>query len=86
MDSTWQDLLDHLCHGCTQDHHIEILHKLVINCPEATVDFTEDPWKIASLVTPQHAVRKMWNDRNGVKRLVSVYLFAQPKIQSVVRS
>ena len=27
-----------------------------------TADFSTHPWKHAALVTPQHAVRKRWND------------------------
>ena len=61
-DSTWRDLLDHLRHGHMKEHHINILRKLIINHPEAAVDFTDDPWKNASLVTPRHAVRNSWND------------------------
>ena len=67
-DPTWRDLLDHLRHGCVQEQHINILRNLIVNHPEAAVDFGKEPWNDASLVTPRHAVRKSWNEAAARKR------------------
>ncbi|KIL59325.1 hypothetical protein M378DRAFT_59006, partial [Amanita muscaria Koide BX008] len=61
-DTTWGDLLDHLRHGRMQEKHIQILRQLIISKPEASVDFSRDPWSNAALVTPRHAVRRLWNE------------------------
>ena len=58
----WWDLLDHLRHGRVQEQHINILRKLIVNHPEAAVNFEKEPWNDASLVTPRHTVRKSWNE------------------------
>ena len=67
-DFTWRDLLDHLRHGRVQEQHINIPRKLIINHPEAVVDFKKERWNDASLVTPRHAVRKLWNEAAARKR------------------
>ena len=61
-DPTWRDLLVHLRHGQVQERHIAILRKLIINQPKAAINFQSEPWKHAALVTPHHAVRKLWNE------------------------
>ena len=63
-DPIWRDLLVHLRHGCVKPQHIQILRKLILNNlpPEHRVDFNEEPWASAALVTPRHAVRRLWNE------------------------
>jgi len=61
-DPVWHDFLRHLRHGRVEDHHMEMLRKLVItdkSCPPT--DFSQQPWKHAKLVTPRHGVRMRWN-------------------------
>jgi hypothetical protein len=61
-DPVWLDFLRHLRHGCVEEHHMEMLRKLVITnklCPPT--DFSRPPWKEAKLVTPRHGVRTRWN-------------------------
>ncbi|KAJ8579543.1 hypothetical protein M405DRAFT_895242 [Rhizopogon salebrosus TDB-379] len=58
----WLDFLCHLCHGCIEEHHMEMLHRLIItnkSCPPT--DFSQQPWKGAKLVTPRHGVCTQWN-------------------------
>ena len=62
-DPVWLDFLRHLRHGQVQPHHLKMLRRLIIgNTEESNVDFTLDPWRNASLVTPRHAVRTHWNE------------------------
>lgn len=62
-DPVWRDFLQHLRYGRVQEHHIDMLRKLVVTHPECQpTDFAETPWRDVSLVTPRHAVRKQWND------------------------
>ncbi|KIL57191.1 hypothetical protein M378DRAFT_30506, partial [Amanita muscaria Koide BX008] len=61
-DPVWQDFLHHLRYGRVQERHMQIVQSLIISNPTAIVDFGEDPWSSASLVTPCHAVRKAWNN------------------------
>ncbi|KAJ8590525.1 hypothetical protein M405DRAFT_736624, partial [Rhizopogon salebrosus TDB-379] len=61
-DPVWLDFLRHLRHGCVEDHHMEMLRKLIItnkSCP--LTDFSQPPWKYIKLVTPRHGVRSHWN-------------------------
>ncbi|KAJ8590087.1 hypothetical protein M405DRAFT_737527, partial [Rhizopogon salebrosus TDB-379] len=61
-DPVWLDFLRHLRHGCVEDHHMEMLRKLIItnkSCPPT--DFSQPPWKYIKLVTPRHGVRSHWN-------------------------
>ncbi|PPQ74787.1 hypothetical protein CVT24_003726 [Panaeolus cyanescens] len=60
-DPVWLDFLQHLRRGEVQAHHLTMLEGLVLGGPKK-VDFTKDPWRNASLVTPRHAVRRQWND------------------------
>jgi hypothetical protein len=40
-----------------------MLKELIIGHPKAPKDdFSTQPWSNASLVTPRHAVRKLWNE------------------------
>ncbi|THG95067.1 hypothetical protein EW026_g6512 [Hermanssonia centrifuga] len=66
-DPVWRDLLVHLRAGEVQQRHIQVLQDLVLHRPAAAVDFSQDPWKRASLVTPRHAVRKLWNEHAARK-------------------
>ena len=62
-DPVWQDFLQHLRVGQVQEKHIAMLCTLVLtnqNCMET--DFCSQPWNNASLVTPRHGVRRIWND------------------------
>lgn len=62
-DPVWQDFLQHLQVGQVQEKHIAMLRTLVLtnqNCVET--NFSDPPWNNASLVTPQHGVRRIWND------------------------
>ena len=62
-DPVWQDFLHNLRLGNIQEHHLSILRTLVLmnnNC--VTTNFNDPPWNEASLVTPRHAVRRLWND------------------------
>ena len=58
----WHDVLQHVRYGNCQQHHIDIIQKLIITDPECpSTDFDNFPWKDAKLVTPRHAVRSQWN-------------------------
>jgi hypothetical protein len=62
-DNVWHEFLQHLHHGQVKERHLKMLRKLVIGkLQEPQVDFSVDPWKSASLITPRHAVRKQWNE------------------------
>jgi len=63
-DPVWRDVLKHLCYGQVQEDHIKMLRSLIItdkNCPPT--DFQMEPWKSVALVTPRHAVRRLWNEK-----------------------
>ncbi len=66
-DHVWRDLLIHLRKEEVQEHHIDCLHTLVLSTPGAEVDFGSAPWQDASLVTPHHAVRNLWNEHAARK-------------------
>ncbi|PSS08934.1 hypothetical protein PHLCEN_2v3424, partial [Hermanssonia centrifuga] len=66
-DEVWRDLLVHLRNGQVQSRHIACLRSLIINRPGCEANFTELPWKNASLVTPRHAVRTLWNEHAARK-------------------
>ena len=62
-DPVWKGFLTHLQKGEVTDEDVAMLKELVLDHPKCPyVDFTEDPWNEASLVTPQHGVRNIWND------------------------
>ena len=61
-DPVWCDFLNHLCYGQVQEQHLKMLQMLIItneNCHPT--DFQSPPWNTAHLVTPHHAVRRLWN-------------------------
>jgi hypothetical protein len=63
-DPIWRDLLVHLRYGRIQERHIQILRSLVVHRSQSKdrVDFKSEPWASAPLITPRHAVRKVWNE------------------------
>lgn len=62
-DPIWRDFLEHLRYGCVQEKHIQMLCRLVLGrAGSKSVDFQSEPWNSASLVTPRHAVRRLWNE------------------------
>ncbi|KAJ3559149.1 hypothetical protein NM688_g520 [Phlebia brevispora] len=61
VDPVWNDMLHHLCKGEMQQSDIDMLHSLVLKPGSPDVDFSKPPWNSATLVTPRHAVRKLWN-------------------------
>jgi len=62
-DPIWQDFLHHLCFGQVQECHIHMLHTLVLTNPDSILtDFDSAPWNDTCLVTPRHAVRRLWNE------------------------
>ena len=62
-DRVWLDFLHHLCHGMVNERRIQMLKTLTLTDPECDIpDFSTDPWASASLVTPHHVVREVWND------------------------
>ncbi|GJF00157.1 ATP-dependent exoDNAse [Phanerochaete sordida] len=62
-DPVWRDLLVHLRAGKMKEEHVETLESLVLRPQQTDIDFEEDAaWSQASLVTPRHGVRKLWND------------------------
>ncbi len=62
-DPRWHRFLQNLRYGRVQPDDLAMLRSLVVTNPlcEAT-DFQMAPWDDAFLVTPRHAVRKLWND------------------------
>ncbi len=68
-DSIWQDVLTHVQHGNCWRHHIDILHSVTLSNPDCQrTDFSACPWEDAVLITPQHSVRRHWNDAMSKKR------------------
>ena len=62
-DPIWRKLLDHLRKGEMSEGDINELHKLTIGDPKCVeTDYTSEEWKDACLVTPRHAVRRLWNE------------------------
>ncbi|KIM52121.1 hypothetical protein SCLCIDRAFT_41067, partial [Scleroderma citrinum Foug A] len=62
-DPIWQDFLQHLWVGQVQEKHITMLCTLVLtNQNYVETDFCLQPWNNASLITPRHGVRRIWND------------------------
>ena len=61
-DDTWCSFLRRLRKGEVQDADLAMLRKLIIGSPQSKpVNFQDDPWSSAPLITSRHAVRKMWN-------------------------
>ena len=62
QDFVWQDVLQHVRHGNCQQHHIDVIKKLIVTDPNSpSTDYNSAPWNDAKLVTPRHAVRTLWN-------------------------
>ena len=62
-DPDWQKFLQHLRYGQVELKDIEMLRRLVLTKKDAVeTDFTSEDWKKAALVTPRHAVRRLWNE------------------------
>jgi len=62
-DPVWQDFLHHPRFGQVQECHVHMLRTLVLTNPDAIpTDFESNPWNDACLVTPRHAVRRIWNE------------------------
>ncbi|KAJ3559079.1 hypothetical protein NM688_g560 [Phlebia brevispora] len=61
VDPVWNDMLHHLRKGEMRQSDIDMLHSLVLKPGSPDVDFSKPPWDSATLVTPRHAVRKLWN-------------------------
>ena len=62
-DPEWQDFLKHLRFGQVNRKDIEMLHALILTKKEGPpIDFSSTCWKDAALVTPRHAVRRLWNE------------------------
>ena len=63
------DFLGHLHYGCMQEKHIQMLCSLVlVRAGSKSVDFQSELWNSASLVTPRHAVWRLWNEAAAWKR------------------
>ena len=58
----WHDFLQHLHYGHVQEYHTEMLHTLLITRHDTQTDLSTEPWNDSSLVTPRHAVRRLWNE------------------------
>ena len=62
-DSVWHEFLQHLRHGHIQERHLSLLRSLIVGkSSEMNVNFQEEPWRSASLVTLWHAVHTEWNE------------------------
>ena len=62
-DPVWHNFLNHLHYGQVQEQHLKMLQTLIItnkNCHPT--DFQSPPWNTAHLVTPHHAVQRLWNE------------------------
>ena len=60
---SWRDFLQHLRLGRVQEDHVKMLRTLVLTNPKCVeTDFSSEPWNSASLVTPRHGVRRLWNE------------------------
>jgi hypothetical protein len=63
VDEGWRDFLQHLRFGQVQQHHIKMLRTLLLTNPNCLeTDFNSALWTDAALITPRHAVRRLWNE------------------------
>ena len=70
-DTVWENLLQNVRYGSCKEGHIELLRSLIITNPDSPmVNYDEEPWKSAVLVTPRHGVRKLWNTAAAKKACV----------------
>ncbi len=61
-DPRWHQFLQNLRFGRVQREDLMMLRSLIINNPQCEpTDFGTAPWNEAFLVTPRHAVRRLWN-------------------------
>ncbi len=79
-DPIWRDVLVHLRQGEMQTRHIKVLRSLILGQAQESIgpsDFSTLPWSQACLVTPRHAVRRMWNSEASRKacKLANRHLF-----------
>ena len=62
QDVEWNDTLRHVRHGNCRENQIDLIRQLIITNPKCpTTDYSDERWKNAILVTPQHCVRTQWN-------------------------
>ncbi|KAF9482839.1 hypothetical protein BDN70DRAFT_378676 [Pholiota conissans] len=61
-DPVWHEFLQHLRYGQVEEKDLKMLRTLIIGNREETIDYSTEPWKTATLVTPRHAVRTAWNE------------------------
>jgi PIF1-like helicase len=62
-DVGWKELLERLRQGDIRDEDIALLRSRVISQRNGpTINFNSPPWNDASLVTPRHGVRNVWNE------------------------
>ena len=62
-DPEWQEFLKHLRFGQVKREDINMLRRLILTRREAApIDFTSSDWQDVALVTPRHAVRRLWNE------------------------
>ena len=62
-DPEWQEFLNHLRFGQVKQKDIVMLRRLILSSKElAPIDFSSTDWKDVALVTPRHAVRRLWNE------------------------
>jgi hypothetical protein len=60
-DPIWHNLLTNLRNGEVQETDLHTLRELIIDHTQHD-DFHIEPWSSASLVTPRHVVRSLWNE------------------------
>jgi hypothetical protein len=71
-DPVWADLLQHVRYGNCRKHHLDLLRNLIITNPNSPqTNYNEEPWKSAVLITPRHAVRRLWNTAAAKKTCVN---------------
>ena len=62
VDQEWKDFLGRARHGSCKSPDLRMLRSLLITSRESQrIDFSQEPWSNAVLVTPRHAVRRQWN-------------------------
>jgi PIF1-like helicase len=69
-DPIWHNMLTNLRQGLMREDDVKMLRSLVIS-PSQKDKYDAEPWTGASLVTPRHAVRTMWN-KYAVRKLCAI--------------
>ena len=65
-DPTWHHTLCNLRRGQMRRQDLDVLRQLIIGRGRSgEEDFAHDPWINASLVTPRHSVRNLWNESSS---------------------